>query len=113
MHTPDCCYQCRHAHCGPIRCRIFHRCSEYDRPDVPGGPVELTVAPSKADGLNPQAEISPPHARGLLSGMTQWMISWGFFIANWIGYGCGYLKSTAQFRLPLGIQIVPAVLLLL
>jgi hypothetical protein len=45
--------------------------------------------------------------------MTQWMISWGFFIANWIGYGCGYLKSTAQFRLPLGIQIVPAVLLLL
>ncbi|GFZ51180.1 hypothetical protein JCM24511_08938 [Saitozyma sp. JCM 24511] len=59
-----------------------------------------------------QAEISPPHARGLLSGMTQWMISWGFFIANWIGYGCGYLKSTAQFRLPLGIQIVPAVLLL-
>jgi hypothetical protein len=63
--------------------------------------------------LNTQAEISPPHARGLLSGMTQWMISWGFFIANWIGYGCGYLKSTAQFRLPLGIQIVPAVLLLL
>jgi len=60
-----------------------------------------------------QAEISPPHARGLLSGMTQWMISWGFFIANWVGYGCGFLNSTAQFRVPLAIQIVPAVLLLL
>jgi MFS family permease len=30
-----------------------------------------------------QAEISPPHARGLLSGWTQMMISWGFFAANW------------------------------
>lgn len=58
-----------------------------------------------------QAEISPPHARGLLSGMTQWMISWGFFIANWVGYGAGFLKSTGQFRVPLGIQIIPAVLL--
>lgn len=60
-----------------------------------------------------QAEISPPHARGLLSGMTQWMISWGFFVANWVGYGCGFLKTTAQFRVPLAIQIVPAVALLL
>jgi hypothetical protein len=30
-----------------------------------------------------QAEISPPHARGLLSGWTQMMISLGFFVANW------------------------------
>lgn len=30
-----------------------------------------------------QAEISPPHARGLLSGWTQMMISLGFFAANW------------------------------
>ncbi|ORX39548.1 general substrate transporter [Kockovaella imperatae] len=60
-----------------------------------------------------QAEISPPHARGLLSGMTQWMISWGFFIANWVGYGCGYINNTGQFRVPLAIQIIPALLLLI
>jgi MFS family permease len=113
MHAPDSGSRCRHAHRRPVRCRFLHRRSEYDRPNVPGEPVEVIVASSKVDDLNTQAEISPPHARGLLSGMTQWMISWGFFIANWIGYGCGYLKSTAQFRLPLGIQIVPAVLLLL
>ncbi len=72
-----------------------------------------------------QAEISPPHARGLLSGWTQLMISWGFFIANWcvvmidllltsyrVGYGSQYLKNSGQFRLPLGVQIIPAVLLL-
>jgi MFS family permease len=80
---------------------------------VPMYQVSPSNSLSRRQEADLQAEISPPHARGLLSGMTQWMISWGFFIANWIGYGCGYLKSTAQFRLPLGIQIVPAVLLLL
>jgi hypothetical protein len=39
------------------------------------------------------------------------MISWGFFAANWVGYGCQYLTNTAQFRVPLAIQIVPALIL--
>jgi sugar porter (SP) family MFS transporter len=59
-----------------------------------------------------QAEISPPHARGLLSGWTQLMIVWGFFVANWVGYGCQFLKNTGQWRIPLAIQCVPAMLLL-
>jgi hypothetical protein len=37
--------------------------------------------------------------------------SWGFFAANWVGYGCQYLTNTAQFRVPLAIQIVPALIL--
>lgn len=41
------------------------------------------------------------------------MIGFGFFVANWVGYGCTFLRSTAQFRIPLGIQIVPALFLLL
>ncbi|TXT13409.1 hypothetical protein VHUM_00776 [Vanrija humicola] len=60
-----------------------------------------------------QAEISPPHARGLLSGWTQMMIAWGFFAANWVGYGTGFINGNGQWRIPLGIQLVPAVLLLL
>ena len=60
-----------------------------------------------------QAEISPPHARGLLSGWTQLMISWGSFSANLVGYGCGYIENNNQFRIPLGIQIVPAGILLI
>lgn len=59
-----------------------------------------------------QAEISPPHARGLLSGWTQLMIVWGFFVANWVGYGCQFLKNSGQWRIPLAIQCLPAVLLL-
>jgi MFS family permease len=38
---------------------------------------------SKLTKVVHQAEISPPHARGLLSGWTQMMISLGFFVANW------------------------------
>jgi len=59
-----------------------------------------------------QAEISPPHARGLLSGWTQMMISLGFFVANWVGYGCQFINGVGQFRVPLAIQIVPGVFLL-
>jgi MFS family permease len=59
-----------------------------------------------------QAEISPPHARGLLSGWTQMMISLGFFVANWVGYGCQFIKGDGEFRVPLAIQIIPGVFLL-
>jgi len=59
-----------------------------------------------------QAEISPPHARGLLSGWTQLMIVIGFLVANWVGYGCQFLGNNAQWRIPLAIQIIPAVGLL-
>jgi len=77
---------------------------------VPMYQVNIHVI-SRVVNTDEQAEISPPHARGLLSGWTQLMISWGFFAANWVGYGCQYLTNTAQFRVPLAIQIVPAVVL--
>ncbi|KAG8745574.1 hypothetical protein FRC10_007752 [Ceratobasidium sp. 414] len=59
-----------------------------------------------------QSEISPPEMRGFLTGMTQFMIGMGFLVANWVGYGCQYLDSDAQWRIPLGIQVAPAVMLL-
>ncbi|CAE6487225.1 unnamed protein product [Rhizoctonia solani] len=60
-----------------------------------------------------QSEISPPEMRGFLTGMTQFMIGMGFLVANWVGYGCQYLDNDAQWRIPLAIQVAPAVLLLL
>lgn len=41
------------------------------------------------------------------------MIGFGFFVANWVGYGCTFLRSSAQFRVPLAIQIIPALALFL
>src|SRR3712207_8649174 len=33
--------------------------------------------------------------RGVLSGLLQWMLSWGFFVAQWLGYGCSF--NSTQF----------------
>ncbi|KAJ6514761.1 general substrate transporter [Mycena vulgaris] len=60
-----------------------------------------------------QSEISPPAMRGFLTGLTQFMISLGFLVANWVGYGCQFIRNDAQWRVPLGVQIFPATLLFL
>ncbi|KAF5382196.1 hypothetical protein D9615_004252 [Tricholomella constricta] len=57
-------------------------------------------------------EIAPPKTRGFLVGLTQQMIGIGFIVANWVGYGCQFLESDISWRLPLGLQLVPAGLLL-
>lgn len=56
-------------------------------------------------------EIAPPKIRGFIVGLAQQMIGVGFIVANWVGYGCQFLKSDTQWRLPLGLQLVPALLL--
>ncbi|KAF8482245.1 general substrate transporter [Gautieria morchelliformis] len=57
-------------------------------------------------------EIAPPKIRGFVVGLAQQMIGFGFIAANWVGYGCQFFKDDKQWRLPLGLQIVPAFLLL-
>jgi hypothetical protein len=57
-------------------------------------------------------EIAPPNIRGFIVGLAQQMIGFGFIAANWIGYGCQFFPDTRQWRLPLGIQMIPAALLL-
>ncbi|CAA7265537.1 unnamed protein product [Cyclocybe aegerita] len=57
-------------------------------------------------------EVAPPKIRGFLVGLTQQMLGIGFITANWVGYGSQYIKSDASWRLPLGLQMAPAGLLL-
>jgi hypothetical protein len=59
MHAPDCGGRCGHAYRRPVRCRFFHRRSEYDRPNVPGEHVEVIIASSKVDALIPR--LRSPH----------------------------------------------------
>lgn len=61
------------------------------------------------------AEISPPSKRGRLIGMQQWAITWGILIMYYISYGCSFIGeqnshnyNTASFRVPWGLQMVPA-----
>lgn len=59
-----------------------------------------------------QSEVAPPHNRGLLVGLHGVSILIGYCLASWIGYGFFFLKGTdAQWRTPLAIQIVPALIL--
>ncbi|KAM6538203.1 high affinity glucose transporter, variant 3 [Fusarium falciforme] len=64
------------------------------------------------------AEISPPSKRGRFIGMQQWAITWGILIMYYISYGCSFIGeqnsrnyNTASWRIPWGLQMVPAIFL--
>ncbi|KAG2235895.1 hypothetical protein INT48_008198 [Thamnidium elegans] len=59
------------------------------------------------------AEISPRKLRGRLGTLWQFLIVLGIMISYWIDYACLRNMPTghAQWRVPLGIQLVPGVIL--
>ncbi|KAL3455884.1 general substrate transporter [Aspergillus heterothallicus] len=57
------------------------------------------------------SELAPPTKRGRLVGLQQWAITWGIMIMFYISYGTSYIDGTASFRIPWGLQMIPAVLL--
>ncbi|CAK5266888.1 unnamed protein product [Mycena citricolor] len=58
-----------------------------------------------------QAEIAHPSIRGRLTTLQQFMLGIGAFTASWVTYGCsaGLKGHAAEWRLPLGLQIIPAI----
>jgi MFS family permease len=54
-----------------------------------------------------QSEIAEAHYRGALSGLLQFMLSWGYFAAQWIGYGCNYSSTSFQCMATLLFYIHP------
>ncbi|TVY73526.1 High-affinity glucose transporter [Lachnellula suecica] len=60
-----------------------------------------------------QAEIAHPSIRGTITSLQQFMLGIGAFVAGWISYGTyiGIKGSTAQWRIPLALQMIPAVIL--
>ncbi|KAI9491539.1 general substrate transporter [Zychaea mexicana] len=58
-----------------------------------------------------QSELSPAHLRGRAITFQQFSIVTGIMVAFWIGYGCAYIPSDASWRVPLGIQLAPSVVL--
>ncbi|CAE6499669.1 unnamed protein product [Rhizoctonia solani] len=61
-----------------------------------------------------QVEISHPKWRGFMAGTFQQMLGFGFIVANWVTYGCDKgIHGVAAWRLPLGLQMAPAIILFL
>lgn len=61
-----------------------------------------------------QAELAHPSIRGAVTALQQFMLGIGSLVASWTAFGC-YTNfaddDSRQWRVPLGIQIVPAVVL--
>ena len=57
------------------------------------------------------SELAISQDRGKLSGLLQFMLSWGFFAAQWIGFGCFKVNSPFQWRFPLAFQVIPPLIL--
>ena len=60
--------------------------------------------------MTTRSEIAHPSIRGTITALQQFMLGIGAFVAGWVSYGTYVgLTSTAQWRLPLGLQMLPAV----
>jgi MFS family permease len=58
------------------------------------------------------AEISPPRSRGLLVGTFAVFLGMGYVLVAWISFASYYAKSeTLQWRLPLALAAVPALIM--
>ena len=58
-----------------------------------------------------QSEISAPSIRGRLVSVQQWSITWGIMLQYFVQFGCSYINGTASFRIPWGLQMIPAIIL--
>lgn len=61
------------------------------------------------------AETAPADVRGRVTGLFQEFLVLGSTVAYWLNYGIarGMPVSSAQWRVPLGVQMIPAVILML
>ncbi|KAF7724349.1 hypothetical protein EC973_001137 [Apophysomyces ossiformis] len=58
-----------------------------------------------------QSELAPKEIRGRLISLQQLMITAGLMVAFWVGAGTEHIEGQASWRIPLGIQIAPAIVL--
>ena len=59
------------------------------------------------------AEIAPPRIRGIVVGLQTQLISIGYASANWMGAFGSFAAGNAAWRIPLGLQCLPAVILII
>lgn len=57
------------------------------------------------------SELAPPSKRGRVVGAQQWALTWGMIIIFYTSYGTSFIKGTASFRIPWGLQAIPGILL--
>lgn len=60
-----------------------------------------------------QAELAHPSIRGRITALQQFMLGVGALVASWVSWGTyrNLKHSDAQWRVPLALQIIPAIFL--
>lgn len=58
-----------------------------------------------------QSEVTAPDIRGRIVSLQQWSITWGMLIQYFVQFGCSYIDGEASFRIPWGLQMIPAIIL--
>ncbi|CAG9973773.1 unnamed protein product [Clonostachys byssicola] len=56
------------------------------------------------------SEVAPPNMRGSLLVLEQFSIVFGAIVAYWVTYGTRSLAGDIAFRLPFGLQMIPALI---
>lgn len=105
-----------------LACWCRRRVSCHDRPNLPVRNYLLddccTITGQRAQKMHLReqianffrSEIAHPSIRGRVTALQQFMLGIGSFVAGWVSYGTYIgLTTTAQWRVPLGLQMIPAV----
>ncbi|EGN92513.1 hypothetical protein SERLA73DRAFT_191008 [Serpula lacrymans var. lacrymans S7.3] len=89
------------------------QCAAIDRGMLCVGRVISGIAVGLASAVVPlyQSEVTAPAIRGRLVSFQQWSITWGIMLQYFVEFGCSYINGTASFRIPWGLQMIPAIIL--
>ncbi|KIM59088.1 hypothetical protein SCLCIDRAFT_1218080 [Scleroderma citrinum Foug A] len=90
------------------------QCASIDRGMLVVGRIVAGISVGLASAVVPvyQSEISAPSIRGRLVSVQQWSITWGIMLQYFVQFGCSYINGTASFRIPWGLQMIPALVLM-
>ncbi|TFK37843.1 general substrate transporter [Crucibulum laeve] len=89
------------------------QCAAVNRGMLVVGRIISGISVGLASAVVPiyQSEITAPAIRGRMVSLQQWAITWGILIQYFIQFGSSYINGTASFRLPWGLQMIPAIIL--
>ena len=94
--------------------RVFPDSAFYiDIPTITVGRIILGYGVGVCAGGVPLyiSEIAPAKLRGRIIGIEQMILCLGELIAFWLNYGFTFLSTDSWWRIPLAIQVFPAIVL--
>jgi len=89
------------------------QCASINRGMLVVGRIISGISVGLASAVIPiyQSEITAPAIRGRIISLQQWSITWGILLQYFIQFGCSYINGVASFRVPWGLQMIPAIIL--